>query len=112
MNKNILMAARLYEDAVKLMDKAEALLNTEGIEVCDTMKMFYEDEKEIEIQLYSGINKMECPERKVGVRPRLFKSLENTNKTKWIKYENVNFIQFCDDFEEDSVEEDNSNEEA
>lgn len=93
MNKRIYQAAQLYKEASELMDKAEALLDLEGIMPATDLKGYYNNKQEIEVRLYSGISKMADDEHKIADRPGMFHGYAADNRAGWIKINGVNFFQ-------------------
>ncbi len=99
MNKRIYQAARLYKEASELMDKAEALLDLEGIIPATNLKSYYNNKQEIEVHVYSGISKMADDTHKIANRPGMFYGYADDKNVGWIKINGVNFFQLktCDE---------------
>ncbi len=93
MNKRIYQAAQLYKEASELMDKAEALLDLEGIIPATDLKNYYNNKKEIEVHVYSGISKMADDKHKIADRPGRFTGYADDKNVGWIKINGVNFFQ-------------------
>ena len=93
MNKRIYQAAQLYKEASELMDKAEALLDLEGIMPATDLKHYYNDKKEIDVHIYSGILKMADDKHKIADRPGMFHGYAADKNVGWIKINGVNFFQ-------------------
>lgn len=93
MKKNVWEAAKLYMKAYRCIKKAEELLESEGIYSCDIMEGYYIDKLEPEVQIYSGIKKMESDELKIAANPPMWHtSLPDSNKGH-IKIGGINFFQ-------------------
>lgn len=93
MNKRVYQAAQMYKEASELMDKAEALLELEGIQTVTDIKGYYNNKQEIEVHLYSGIVKMADDKHKIADRPGSFTGYANDKNVGWIKINGVNFFQ-------------------
>lgn len=94
MNENVKEAIRLIKMADDCLSMASRQLEKVGVQLCLTdIKRMYFSEKEIEMQVYSGIENL----GDVSNRPPFFEG-EEDEKYKWIKIDGVNFVEIKDPY--------------
>ena len=92
MNENIKAAIEQLKQAKALIDNAEAMFKAEGLDIACTNIDYFNDEREVEIHLAEGIEKV-TGGKELQNRPPCFKEHPRWDDYDWVNVEGINFIQ-------------------